>query len=71
MKHYRQQLKIKFGETTADKKFTLLPNACLGCCDHAPALMIDEDLYRDVKVEDIGRDIRSKYDVEQMQHDNQ
>lgn len=44
-----QQLSIKFGETTPDKRFTLLPNCCLGCCDHAPALMIDEDLYQDVK----------------------
>lgn len=47
------ELKIKFGQTTEDKRFTLLPNACLGCCDHAPALMIDEDLYSDAKVEDI------------------
>jgi NADH-quinone oxidoreductase subunit E len=45
----QQQLKIKFGETTGDRRFTLLPNCCLGCCDHAPALMIDEDLYQDVK----------------------
>jgi NADH-quinone oxidoreductase subunit E len=52
-KALQTELNIKFGETTADKKFTLLPNACLGCCDHAPALMIDEDLHRDVKVEDI------------------
>ncbi|WP_018613737.1 NADH-quinone oxidoreductase subunit NuoE [Segetibacter koreensis] len=49
----QQQLNVKFGETTADKNFTLLPNACLGCCDHAPALMIGEDLYRDVKVEEL------------------
>lgn len=46
----QQQLQIRFGETTADQRFTLLPNACLGCCDHAPALMIDEDLYTDVSV---------------------
>jgi NADH-quinone oxidoreductase subunit E len=51
----QEKLKIKFGETTTDKKFTLLPNACLGCCDHAPALMIDEDLYRDIKIEDIEK----------------
>lgn len=51
----QQQLNIKFGETTADKKFTLLPNACLGSCDHAPALMIDEDLYRDMKMEDLEK----------------
>ena len=52
-KALQQELKIRFGETTADKKFTLLPNACLGCCDHAPALMIDEDLYRDIQPEDL------------------
>jgi NADH-quinone oxidoreductase subunit E len=56
----QQQLNIKFGETTADKKFTLLPNACLGCCDHAPALMIDDDLYSDVKIEGLEK-ILSNY----------
>ena len=44
----RQKLGIGFGETTADGRYTLLPNACLGCCDHAPALMIGETLYKDV-----------------------
>ena len=44
----QQQLGIRFGGTNNDKGFTLLPNCCLGCCDHAPALMIDEDLYKDV-----------------------
>ncbi len=42
------RLRIRLGETSADGRFTLLPMACLGTCDHAPALMIDEDLYRDV-----------------------
>jgi NADH-quinone oxidoreductase subunit E len=56
----QQQLDIKFGETTADKKFTLLPNACLGCCDHAPALMIDDNLYNDVKAEGLEK-ILSNY----------
>ena len=49
----QQHLSIRFGETSADQRFTLLPNACLGCCDHAPALMIDEDLYLDVKEEQL------------------
>jgi NADH-quinone oxidoreductase subunit E len=49
----QQQLNVRFGQTTTDNRFTLLPNACLGCCDHAPALMIDEDLYRDVKLEEL------------------
>jgi NADH-quinone oxidoreductase subunit E len=36
------------GQTSADGRFTLLPNVCLGACDHAPALMIDRDLHGDV-----------------------
>jgi len=51
----QKELKIRFGETTDDKKFTLLPNACLGCCDHSPALMIGEDLYADVKDEELKK----------------
>jgi NADH-quinone oxidoreductase subunit E len=57
----QQKLEIKFGETTADKRFTLLPNACLGCCDHAPALMINEDLYMDVRIEALS-EILNKYE---------
>ena len=43
------RLKVSLGETTADNRFTVLPIVCLGVCDHAPALMIDDDLYRDVE----------------------
>ncbi len=42
------KLDIEMGQTTADGRFTLLPIPCLGCCDHAPALMIDEDLHEDI-----------------------
>ncbi len=50
----KRQLGIDFGQTTPDGRFTLLPMVCLGACDHAPALMIDEDLHRDLKPQDIG-----------------
>ena len=43
------RLGAQFGETSADGRFTLLPIVCLGDCDHAPAMMIDDDLYRDVE----------------------
>jgi NADH-quinone oxidoreductase subunit E len=46
-----ERLGIGFGETTADERFTLLPIVCLGTCDHAPAMMIDNDLCRDVDPE--------------------
>lgn len=52
---------IKPGETTADGRFTLLANQCLGACDHAPVLMIDDDLYRDVTPEKLG-EIMAKYE---------
>ncbi len=54
------RLGIKPGETTADGQFTLLPIVCLGTCDHAPALMIDDDLYRDVDPQKID-DLLNKY----------
>lgn len=58
-KALQEKLKIRFGETTGDQCFTLLPNACLGCCDHAPAIMIDNDLYKDVTVEMLDRLLKS------------
>ena len=56
-----RRLNIKYGETSADDRFTILPNPCLGTCDCAPALMIDNDLYRNIRVEQLD-DILSKYD---------
>jgi NADH-quinone oxidoreductase subunit E len=49
-----EHLAVRYGETTKDGRFTLLPNPCLGTCDHAPALMIDHDLYRDVTREQLN-----------------
>ena len=49
---------LRVGETGADGRFTVLPIVCLGACDHAPALMVDGDLHRDVEpahVEEILR----------------
>ena len=43
-----QELGIKLGQTTPDQEFTLLPTPCLGTCDRAPALMINDDLFRDL-----------------------
>jgi NADH-quinone oxidoreductase subunit E len=55
-----ERLGVRLGETTADERFTLLPIVCLGACDHAPTMMIDNDLWRDV---DPGRleEILAKY----------
>ncbi len=44
----RQRLGISPGETSQDGEYTLLPVVCLGHCDHAPAMLVDETLYGDV-----------------------
>ena len=46
--HLEQCLAIQPGQTTADGRFTLLPIVCLGCCDRAPAMMVDGDLHADL-----------------------
>ena len=51
--HLVEKLGIKYGETTSDDRFTILPNCCLGTCDTAPALMIDSDLYKNVTIEQL------------------
>jgi NADH-quinone oxidoreductase subunit E len=54
------ELNIQYGQTTGDGRFTLLPNCCLGTCDRAPALMIDNDLYRNLTVDQLD-DLLAKY----------
>lgn len=44
----RKRLSIDFGGTTSDGRFTMLPIVCLGICDHAPAMMIDDDTFTDL-----------------------
>jgi NADH-quinone oxidoreductase subunit E len=41
-------LGVKLGETTPDGRFTLLPTVCLGACDHAPAMMVGDNLFGDL-----------------------
>ncbi|PYD75068.1 NADH-quinone oxidoreductase subunit NuoE [Novacetimonas pomaceti] len=46
--HLCRTLGIRPGETTADNAITLLPTVCLGHCDHAPAMLVDDTLHGDV-----------------------
>jgi len=47
--HLTARLGAQFGETSADGRFTCLPIVCLGACDHAPVMMIDDDLHLDLQ----------------------
>ncbi|CAL4042324.1 NADH-quinone oxidoreductase subunit E [Buchnera aphidicola (Takecallis arundicolens)] len=46
-------LKIKPGQTTLNNKFTILPISCLGNCDKAPVIMINNMTYTHVTVSGI------------------
>jgi NADH-quinone oxidoreductase subunit E len=52
--HLKTKLDLEWGATTTDNRFTLLPIPCLGTCDHAPAMMIDNDLHQDLTEEKIN-----------------
>lgn len=45
VKHLEKKLKIKCGETTKDKRFTLRAVECLGACVHAPMMQIDKTFH--------------------------
>lgn len=43
--YIRTKLNIDLNETTLDKKFTLSTVECLGACDQAPVMQINNDFY--------------------------
>ncbi|GIZ13032.1 NADH-quinone oxidoreductase subunit E [Pseudomonas sp. NCCP-436] len=51
----KERLGIVPGQTTADGRFTLLPVCCLGNCDKAPAVMIDDDTYGNLDAQGIAQ----------------
>ena len=48
IKTIEETLKIKPGETTADKKFTLHHANCLGWCHKGPAMLINDEVYTEL-----------------------
>jgi len=48
LKETKKILNIDVGEITKGGKFSLELTSCIGCCDKAPAIMINEELTTDV-----------------------
>jgi NADH-quinone oxidoreductase subunit E len=56
-------LKIKVGETTADRQFSMVETNCIGWCHKAPAILINEMPYTELtpeKVSEIIKDYMKK-----------
>jgi len=50
-----EKLKIKVGETTPDKKFTLIKVECLGSCGTAPVVRINDQYYENLTIERLDK----------------
>jgi NADH-quinone oxidoreductase subunit E len=50
VQHCEKKLGIRCGETTRDKKFTLVEEECLGACGTAPAMMLNDDYQENLTV---------------------
>ncbi|HRS54185.1 MAG TPA: NADH-quinone oxidoreductase subunit NuoE [Bacteroidales bacterium] len=51
IKTLEDMLKIKVGETTHDKEFTLLTVNCLGWCHKGPVMLVNNDVYPELTPE--------------------
>jgi NADH-quinone oxidoreductase subunit E len=61
LQRLEERLGIHLGQTTGDDRFTLLPIVCLGACDHAPVVMIDNDLHRHLTPDSV-EELLNKYE---------
>ena len=55
----KKKLNIDLGETSSDKKFTLIEVECLGACVNAPVVQINNDYYEDLNPEMISAVLES------------
>ena len=56
-----ETLDLQNGETTPDKKWTLVTTSCLGLCSVGPVVLIDDDLYGNVSPSQID-EILARYE---------
>jgi len=61
IKALENKLKIKCGETTTDKKFSLLLTNCIGWCDKSPAMLINDEVYTELTPQTAVKIIQDYY----------
>jgi NADH-quinone oxidoreductase E subunit len=57
----KKEIGIAPGETTADNRFSFEATNCIGACDHAPAMLVDNDVHGHLNPEKIA-EILQNYD---------
>jgi NADH-quinone oxidoreductase subunit E len=53
IKALQQELNLSPGETSPDKKWTLMMTSCLGVCGVGPVILVDEDIYGNITPDSI------------------
>ncbi len=59
-----QKLGVCAGEVSKDGMFTVLPTACIGYCDRAPAMLINGKLYGPLtagEIDEILEKLKTEY----------
>ncbi len=59
IKSVEEELGIKPGETTHDGKFAFQLTNCIGACDKAPAMLINNDVYTDLTPRKISQILKT------------
>lgn len=49
----KKELGINFGETTKDRKVTLEYTHCMGMCDQAPAMLVNQKVYENLTIDKV------------------
>lgn len=68
-KAFTEELGIEVGETTPDGKITLENTACIGLCDQAPGIMVNDHLIPKVssdKAREIARSLKEYHDPDRL-----
>ncbi len=55
VEHLQDKLQVELGGTTDDGKFTFEVARCIGACGLAPAMMIDDTVYKQVNVNKLDK----------------
>lgn len=57
----KNELHLEPGETSPDNKWSLITTSCLGICGVGPVFLVDDDVYGNVKPEQVP-DILARYE---------
>jgi len=53
LKHLKGKLRLEIGETTTDKRFTLVEAECLGSCGTAPMMQVGDEYYENLNTKKV------------------